>query len=510
MTFRFHLRRAQSRQATVHHPLVDLLRRDAPRFGPALAIDAHSRGLAVTQKDGTTRAIPVTATPIILPVAEIDRRAAAASLLSSAAFKMAESTLQSDDAERLLGALSPLERRIAQATHGHLASLATTRVDYFVAGQTPWALEVNATIPAMQGYSDIAASAFIEHVGRRAGIDDRAIARIQGKNGSNALALYRALIEGFAQQRNGGSPERILLLCRRHDAQISEQQYLAQQFQTYGTEAEVVHPDELSGDREVLARGRKWDLVYRHLFVRRLEETPCPWVESFFERFWEYDTVLLNPPSAQVEVKTTFALLSRALSEPALAERANLTPDELDAVRALVPWTRQLRAEASVGPDGVRVENLLEEVARAPDRFVLKRSWDYGGKAVFVGRGVGTPQYEERVRAAYGDQLAWADVCARAAADPTGGGFVVQQFVDNVPEPHLLCTAGGIHEADLYVDFSAYGSVQPGRTPRWGGVCRGSVSQIVNIVGGGGVLPLLTEAVADDLHIAFQAKLPAR
>lgn len=492
------------------HLLVDLLKRAAPEFGPSLAADTHRRGLAVTHADGSTRAIPVTATPIVLPQEEIERRATAASLLSSAAFKMAQSTLRSNDAERLLGALSPLERRVAEATQGHLLGLATTRVDYFVADQTPWALEVNATIPAMQGYSDIAATAFIEHVGRRAGIDDRAIARIQAMNGSNALALYRALIEGYAQQRPGRVPERILLLCRRHDSQISEQQHLAQQFQLFGTEAEVIHPDELSGDKEVRARGRKWDLVYRHLFVRRLEETPCPWVEAYFEHYWAYDAVLLNPPSAQVEVKTAFALLSRALTEPLLAERAELTEAELEVIRSLVPWTRQLRAESAVGPDGARVDNLLEEVAAAPHRFVLKRSWDYGGKAVFVGRGVGTAQYEERVRAAYGQPLPWSEVCARAAADPSGGGFIVQQFVDNVPEPHLLCTAEGVHAADLYVDFSAYGSVQPGRAPRWGGVCRGSVSQIVNIVGGGGVLPLLTHAVADELLTAFQARLPRR
>jgi hypothetical protein len=63
---------------------------------------------------------------------------------------------------------------------------------------------------------------------------------------------------------------------------------------------------------------------------------------------------------------------------------------------------------------------------------------------------------------------------------------------------------------ELFVDFSAFASVQPGRPPNWGGVCRGSVSQIVNIVGGGGVLPLLTSEVAEKLHTAFRAQLPFR
>ncbi|MBX5481290.1 MAG: hypothetical protein IRZ16_05510 [Myxococcaceae bacterium] len=489
------------------HPLLDILRLDAPRFGPKLADAALSRGLAVTQKDGSTRAIPVTATPVILPKAEIARRAQAATLLSRAAFKMARAILRSPDRELLLGAMSPVERRLAEATVDRLNALATTRVDYFVAGGVPYALEVNATIPAMQGYSDIAAQTFIEAVGRHAGLKDAAIASIAGRNGSNALALYRALLEGYAQQRGGATPNRILLLCRRNDAQITEQRYLAARFCDFGTEAEVVHPDELSGDEVIEARGKKWDLVYRHLFARRLEETPAPFVEHFFATWWKWKTVLLNPPSAQVEVKTTFARLSLATQQPELAKLAQLSDEELATVRELVPWTRLFRAGPTLGPRGERIDDLVQWVASDPARFVLKRAWDYGGKAVFVGRAVGTPQFEERVRAAYGAPLDWRDVCARAANDPVGGGLVVQEFVDNVPEEHLLCTPDGVHPAALYVDFSAYGSVQGGRAPDWGGVCRGSVSQIVNIVGGGGVLPLLTTEVADALHTAFRAQI---
>ena len=53
----------------------------------------------------------------------------------------------------------------------------------------------------------------------------------------------------------------------------------------------------------------------------------------------------------------------------------------------------------------------------------------------------------------------------------------------------------GVSSVELYVDFSAYASVGIDAPLEWGGVCRGSLSQIVNIVGGGGVLPLLTEEV---------------
>jgi hypothetical protein len=70
----------------------------------------------------------------------------------------------------------------------------------------------------------------------------------------------------------------------------------------------------------------------------------------------------------------------------------------------------------------------------------------------------------------------------------------------------VLCSGNSTEVVGLYVDFSAYASVGLGKQPNWGGVCRGSLSQIVNIVGGGGVLPLLTEEVAGSLLNAYRAK----
>ena len=52
----------------------------------------------------------------------------------------------------------------------------------------------------------------------------------------------------------------------------------------------------------------------------------------------------------------------------------------------------------------------------------------------------------------------------------------------------------------------AYASVGLDMAPNWGGVCRGSPSHIVNIVGGGGVLPLITTEVARALITAARTQ----
>lgn len=486
------------------HELLEVLRRQASNFGPELARTAYQRGLAVTQKDGSTRPIPVTATPVILDAGEIRRRAGLSALLSSATVKMTRAVLAGEAREVLLGALSPLERTLAERTWRHLTRIATTRVDFFV-DTAPRALEVNATIPAMQGYSDIAARSFIETVARHFHYPEKNLGALLALNGSNALALYRALLDAYAAERPGQMPETVAILCRRNDAQITELRYLAERFRDFGADVDLVHPDEVSGDEHFEVRGKRYALVYRHLFVRRLEETPSPWLVDFLGTVPGKKAVFFNPPASQVEVKTAFALLSQALAEPELADAASLTPEELEAVRLSVPWTRPFKHGPGVDPAGGRVEDLVALVAASPERFVLKRAWDYGGRAVFLGRSVGTPAYEERTRAAYGTTLTWAELCERAASDTAGGGFVVQEVVESPLEEHLLCEASGVRALPLYVDYSSYASVGLARQPAWGGVCRGSSSEIVNIVGGGGVLPLVTTEVANKLLLAWKA-----
>lgn len=489
------------------HPLLEALKPLAASSGSVLARSAYGMGLAVTQPDGSTRPIPITATPVVADRAKINERAELSARLSSAAVKMSRAVLGSSNRELLAGALSPLERELAERTYLTARRFATTRVDYFLRAQDgkAAALEINATIPAMQGYSDIAAESLIRWIGGQATLSEEAIEDLLQRNGSNARALYTALLDGFELER-GRAPERIGLLCRRNDAQISELRHLAKRFAELGTEAEVVFPDELSGEEEVVARGKRFELIYRHLFVRRLEESPAPYVARLFARSAGGRTVLLNPPASQVEVKTTFALLSQAAHEPALAERAQLDAEEIKAAGEAIPWTRLFRRGPASGEWGQRISNLVDLVASHPEGFVLKRAWDYGGKAVFLGLSAHEASFGERTRAAFGSALSWSELCRRAAEDVAGGGFVVQAIVAASPQAHLLCTEAGSSAQQLYVDFSAYASVGLRRSPEWGGVCRGSTSQIVNIVGGGSVLPLLTTEVADALLTALRAR----
>ncbi|MBK8284388.1 MAG: hypothetical protein IPK97_05625 [Ahniella sp.] len=156
----------------------------------AMAEQAFRNGLAITRPDGTKIPIPLATAPVIVADAELDHRAALARDLASAAVKVATWRLQSNQRDDVLAALGPTEQRVlASRIHGEPETLAVMRVDC-LGTPSPMALEVNATIPAMQGYADIAAAAWLS----QALPGHSALPRLIRSNGSNVAALLQALL----------------------------------------------------------------------------------------------------------------------------------------------------------------------------------------------------------------------------------------------------------------------------------------------------------------------------
>jgi DNA-binding transcriptional ArsR family regulator len=471
------------------HPLLADVANQATSWGSALAERAAHAGLAVTQPDGTLRSIPIGALPIILSDDEITRRAKLAADLVAATTKASRWRMAGARRGAVLSALGPTEQRLVQATWNGPSHLAVARVD-FLGSPELYALEVNATIPAMQGYSDIAAEAWLATVA--AGRSD--LPALVAANGSNAIALLNALVDLYAQERSGELAN-MGLLCRRGDAQFTELRYLRERFRGMGVQAHIVHPDELTWQRGYLVyRGEPLQLLYRHLFLSRLDAEPMPDLESAIAERTRHGTLVLNRPAPHLEMKSTLALLSHTVDSPELSQAMELTDAERQAVRIAVPWTRSLTARSSI--DGLD-DAALADVRAQPEAYVLKRSWSYGGNEVFVGRAHDTGAFWSRVHATYPDVDRWADLIDRAAGDLRGGGFVVQRAVPRTLTEQMLCTPTTVQRAAVVTDYSAYASV--GTMPGWSGVCRAATSDVVNIVGGGAVVPIIRRHVADRL-----------
>lgn len=455
--------------------------------GRALAQHAVSAGLAITRADGSQTPIPIGALPLVIDDAELRGRRQLATLLTRATQRVARWRMAPAQRAATLQALGPSEGRLVAATWEHATELAVARVD-FLGAPALQALEVNTTIPAMQGYSDIAAEAWLATMAA----DPAEAATLAASNGSNSLALLDALVERHVRRR-GRAPRRIGLLCRPHDAQLTELAYLRRRFQAAGYDSRIVHPAQLHWDAASTTLrhdGEALDLVYRHLFLRRLDDAPSPAIEAALQHRGQHGSLMLNSAAAHLEMKSTHALLSQAVDDGALAAAIGLDDEERTAAANHVPWTRWLQ-DPRLG-EAERAA-LLARIVDDPASMVLKRSWSYGGRDVFVGAALQRGEGWDSVATTYPGTTTWPALVQRVASDHRGGGFVVQRRVRSETTPQWLCTPEATVPVKAITDYSAFASL--GADAPWLGVARAATTDIVNLVRGGAVVPVLSRAV---------------
>lgn len=476
--------------ARAPHELDALARRHAARAAAAGAVVHHPSGKTVS--------IPPLLTPECLAGSELAALALVSHQLVDALTRLTAWLMTDLEGELLrdliFRSLTPLER-LGLAGWRQAAHLATARVDYFVDdADHPRALEINATIPAMQGYSDIVAESFIRAVGEARALSAAVVDGLVEENGRNTDDLLRALLGHY--RRLGGMKEgelTIAIVHRAGDAQLGELEHYARRFGELGHRVLLAVPQDihLAGAR-LAVRGETPDLFYRHIFARRLDPI-SPFARACLEAERHR---IFNPFSTHLEVKGLLALLSQALARgnEAWAETVGLDEERRTALARALPWTRLLLpGRTDVGPAGEAFPDLVAAVAAEPERFVLKRSWDYGGKSVFLGVEHDDDAGRRAARLlGLEESLAWGELVAAAARDPSDA-WVVQELVPLAPRPCLIAGLQGAEAADLYVDLSVYTSL--GTSHPRGGASRAAPGRIVNILGGGGLAPVIRDEV---------------
>ncbi|MFM2152881.1 MAG: hypothetical protein RL199_1316, partial [Pseudomonadota bacterium] len=313
---------------------------------------ARAHGLVVVREAGDVD-IPLTLSPEVMPGSVgvergLDARAVLDGVLA-AARRVFESGLNSPLARSLFGHFGPLETR-ALDRWCTAETVTIARVDWFVdARGRHRALELNATIPAMQAYSDAAARAWIETLGTHAGLTSGEVDRLVARNGSNAEALRRSLLA-----RGGLAPDAlpsIAILHRENDSQLRELQALVRLFAAAGHDVRLATPGEVrvDGDGRVLIGGRTFDILYRHIFARRMPEGS----DLARVALGEARQGLQNPVNGHLEVKGLFAELHRVLHEEEGRGLA-LSDETRSRLGRVVPWTRVFADTDVRGPDGER------------------------------------------------------------------------------------------------------------------------------------------------------------
>jgi hypothetical protein len=437
--------------------------RDLAEIGRAAAAAAWEEGLTVRRPDGEVVPIPLVAEPEAFPREALAALAAEARAILSGAVKLARALVAGGDPldhEALLGPFDGLEAEaMARLFTEAPCAAVMARVDFLRDEEgRPRALELNATIPAMSGYADLAAHAWLRAAARRRGLAPRRAEDLVARCGSNMERLRAALVAFYRGRGGARARPSIAVVARPGDAQVGELRRLVRHLRQMGHEAEHLEPATCEPER--------WDVLYRHVWAHR---TPpeSPFARALREpgRF-----VLANPVNGMLEAKALFARLSQCADDAALAARAGLDAAER-AAAARLPWTRRLDAA------------LAGAVVAERERFVLKRSWDYGGKSVHLG--AATAEAE------------WPGIVEAALADPRGGGFVVQELVATPRRPATRVTPEGVATTPLYRDVSTYCGL--GDEPPDGSVVRAAASPVVNILGGGGLAPVVPADVLAEL-----------
>jgi hypothetical protein len=271
--------------------------------------------------------------------------------------------------------------------------------------------------------------------------------------------LREALVAFYRSRGGTRARPSIALVARPGDAQIGELRRLAAHLRQMGHRAENLVPATCVPE--------EWDVLYRHVWASRVDPAD-PFARALLApgRY-----VLANPVNGLLEAKALFARLSECAEDAALAARAGLDEGER-AAAARLPWTRRLT------PD------LRPRLLADRERFVLKRSWDYGGKSVHLG--------------AETEPAAWARVVEEALGDRRGGGFVAQERIFAARRPATRVAPEGVTRAELYRDVSTYCGLGASRPS--GSVVRAAASPVVNILGGGGLAPVIPADVIDALR----------
>jgi hypothetical protein len=431
------------------------------RIGRAAAAEAWRGGMSVLKPDGTVVPIPLVAEPEPFAPEELVRLAREARALLSGSVKLARALLSHGDArdrEALLGPFQGLEAEaMARLFDEAPVPALVARVDFLRSGEPgapARALELNATIPAMPAYADLAAHSWLRAAARERGLPPRVAEDLVAECGSNMEEFRRTLSAYHALRGGTVARPSIAIVARPGDAQIGELRRLAEHFRQMGHRVENLTPAS--------CRPGEWDLLYRHVWAHNTPpDSPFAAALRSPGRF-----VLANPVNGLLEAKALFARLSECGADAALAALAGLDDEELGAARR-IPWTRRLDA------------GLVPRLLAGREGFVLKRSWDYGGKSVLLGAELTEEEWRRGVEA--------------ALADTRGGGFVVQERIFAAWRPATRITPEGTFAGQLVRDVSTYaglGPVCPG-----GSVVRAAASPIVNILGGGGLAPVIPAPV---------------
>lgn len=314
--------------------------------------------------------------------------------------------------------------------------------------------EYNAEIPAGQAYTDVLAEVFL-------GL--RVVAEFQKEYEVRPLPtrnqMLAALLDAY-RQWGGAERPRIAILDWKEVPTYSEFVLFRDYFESQGYAAVIADPREVEyKDGKLYAGAKPVQIVYKRVLISELvERGDLGLNHPVIQAVRDHAVCMVNPFACKLmHKKASYAVLTDE-------RNAHLyTADELRAIQAYVPWTRNLEERKTLF-NGEPID-LLPFLAEHKDQFVVKPNDDYGGKGVVLGWTVSQSEWEETLQ--------------ERLSEPT----IVQQRVKLPSEPYPSFVDGNVQIYDRMLDtdpYIWYGNYMSGS------LCRLSTAALLNVTAGGG------------------------
>jgi hypothetical protein len=357
-------------------------------------------------------------------------------------------------------ALPPEEDALVRLDPRYPRPMRVCRLDAFLAGYEVRFLEFNADSPAGLGYTDV-----LEEGLRRALDLPRVRAEFDTAYAPMLPELTATWLDAYRAVRSGAPdlPERprVAIVDVPGSPSVPEFRIVRAAAEAAGLEALIATIDQLSYDGTWLrAGGEPVHLVSRRALTEVVMDG-APGSDALVGAVRDGRACVVNPFRARVaNNKKLFALLQ----DPRFAHLVE--PEEAEAIRATIPWTRVLRPGRSTY--GGWVVELPAFVSDNRERLVLKPASDHGGHGVSLGLETG--------------QGEWDAIIER---EVEGGDFVVQEYV---PVPEEMFPT--VEDGRVQMRLKRFNINPFGVGGRYAGmITRISDRAVVNVSAGGGLLP---------------------
>lgn len=355
--------------------------------------------------------------------------------------------------------LAEIERELVAIDPGYKAVSPTSRLDSFLTKSAYSFVELNGESPAGIAYADAAYDIFSSLPVMKEFSHDYNVRPLYGRG--FMLDVLLSSYEEFLG-RKPERPPRIAIVDLAGVPTVKEFELFREFFEQAGYPSVICTPQQLEFKNNHLSvNGQQIDIVYKRLLVNEylpiIREYP-----ALLDAYRAGVICMVNSfRSKLIHKKALFAVLTNP------KHAALFSAEELEAIRAHVPWTRMVKDEHTdyFG----REVNLLDFIRADGERLVLKPNDDYGGHGITIGWNV--------------DQRGWDEAINNALA---AGDYLVQERVPTARETFPALTDDGrIEFAEQLVDLDPLlfnGKVGSAFT-------RLSFTELANVSSGGGMVP---------------------